>query len=156
MSTNNKERQQASVLQNEGLYFFPSGKTRSIQLTNKSKTSLTSFPRISMPLISRTSSPSCNSPLFSAAPPFTIRLMITESISLRTVAPCVAVTHSEFIIYMKLKAIYCIFQASGETMLKENASKSLDAYTQCYSSKNQTTKTQHCLISLSSTKEGRI
>lgn len=56
-------------------------------LTRMSKTSLTSLPRISTPLISRTSSPSCSRPLRSAAPPFTMRLMITLSMSFRTVAP---------------------------------------------------------------------
>lgn len=57
-------------------------------LTRMSKTWLTSFPRISMPLISRISSPSDRSPLRSAAPPRTMRLITTLSISFRTVAPC--------------------------------------------------------------------
>lgn len=56
--------------------------------TRMSKTWLTSFPRISMLFISRISSPSDSRPLRSAAPPRTMRLMITLSISLRTVAPC--------------------------------------------------------------------
>ncbi len=54
-----------------------------------SKTSLTSLPRMSTPLISRISSPSCRRPLCSAAPPFTMRLMTTLSISFLTVAPCI-------------------------------------------------------------------
>lgn len=56
-------------------------------LTRISKTWLTSFPLISMPFISSISSPSDNKPLLSAAPPRTIRLTTTLSISLRTVAP---------------------------------------------------------------------
>lgn len=62
-------------------------------LTRMSKTWLTSFPLISMPLISRISSPSFRSPLRSAAPPRTMRLITTLSISLRTVAPCRTNTH---------------------------------------------------------------
>lgn len=57
-------------------------------LTRMSKTWLTSFPLISIPLISNISSPSDRSPLRSAAPPRTMRLIMTLSISLRTVAPC--------------------------------------------------------------------
>ena len=53
-----------------------------------SHTSLTDLPRISMPFTSSTSSPSCSRPLFSAAPPRTIRPIITASPSFRTVAPC--------------------------------------------------------------------
>lgn len=56
-------------------------------LTRISKTWLTSFPLISMPFISNISSPSDKSPLRSAAPPRTIRLITTLSISFRTVAP---------------------------------------------------------------------
>jgi hypothetical protein len=41
-----------------------------------------------MPFTSSTSSPSCSRPLFSAAPPRTIRPIITASPSFRTVAPC--------------------------------------------------------------------
>lgn len=87
-----------------------------------------------MPLISKTSSPSCNSPLFSAAPPLTIRLMMTESISLRTVAPCVVVTNSVFIKNIKLKAIYCMYFKPVEEhfTLKENA---INNYNQCLSLK---------------------
>ena len=54
----------------------------------KAHTSSTLRPRISVPLISRISSPSCSSPLASAAPPRTIRPITTlPSPSLRTVAP---------------------------------------------------------------------
>lgn len=56
-------------------------------LTIKSQTSFTDFPLMSIPLISRISSPSWSSPLRSAIPPFTIRPIRTASPSLRTVAP---------------------------------------------------------------------
>lgn len=52
-----------------------------------SHTSFTDLPRISMPFTSSTSSPSWSRPLFSAAPPRTIRPIITASPSFRTVAP---------------------------------------------------------------------
>lgn len=60
---------------------------RALEITSKSWTSLTCFPRIEIPLISRISSPSLRRPLRSAAPPFTTRLTTTLSMSLRTVAP---------------------------------------------------------------------
>lgn len=60
---------------------------RAFKITSKSWTSLTCFPRIEIPLISRISSPSLRRPLRSAAPPFTTRLTTTLSMSLRTVAP---------------------------------------------------------------------
>lgn len=53
-----------------------------------SQTSFMDLPRISTPFTSNTSSPSWSSPLFSAAPPLTIRPIITASPSFRTVAPC--------------------------------------------------------------------
>lgn len=57
-------------------------------ITDKiSQTSFIDLPRISTPFTSNTSSPSWSSPLFSAAPPLTIRPMITASPSFRTVAP---------------------------------------------------------------------
>lgn len=66
-------------------------------LTRISKTWLTSFPLISMPFISNISSPSDKSPLRSAAPPRTIRLITTLSISLRTVAPYRKQTYSQML-----------------------------------------------------------
>jgi len=56
-----------------------------------SHTSFTVLARITIPFTSKTSSPSCSSPLRSAAPPFTILPIITASPSFRTVAPCAKV-----------------------------------------------------------------
>lgn len=73
-------------------------------ITRISKTWLTSFPLISMPFISNISSPSDRSPLRSAAPPRTMRLITTLSISLRTVAPYRRHTERQ----MDMTVIYCI------------------------------------------------
>lgn len=89
--------------------------------TRISKTWLTSFPLISMPFISNISSPSDKRPLRSAAPPRTIRLITTLSISLRTVAPYRTQTQRQVDMTVIYSVNYSILAlGKKKPMLKDN------------------------------------